>query len=456
MASNSNDSNETYLIIGVLVLAGIYYWLTHSPYLLMVWKWIRLAELTPFYFMPSWVPIWGDLEIQKAWHFLYSTPAEQLHTSTAMRYDAQYPRWFRWIFAIPVAIYGLKQVGKIDRFTETFTDESLLRRWAPMYPHLLRFVDNNPNKKPMHYRRGNKESYSYGVALTPDEFARLTPPLGLESESKKDSSLKAPIWDGKNDFDADLAERAFRSQLGELYSSVEALSPLHRKVFDIMMERVMMPEVKLYEFIKKYLTDYLRPDTKKKYPVSKVGYGHSEMITLLGTLADEKKEKTRVAREKKIKALIRSGKIHKSKTGLIEKKLLRSEILSDNTINEFLENELVDKVSQKVMSRLIMEGHAYISTGLMTLITEARKTGVFSVYTEMCFLKPESRVLWFALQSAGRNTAFSEAAGIMAHHQIEVQIGRPLRQAEVFEAVSGLKTALLIEDDQQAASGYQL
>lgn len=454
MASNSSEGDTTFYIILFCFFGGIIYWIFQSGILAFPWKWIRLAELTPFYFMPSWMPLWGDLEVQKAWHFLYKTPADQIHHSTMIKYDESYPRWFRWVFMIPLIIYGLKLIRTSESVSASYDVESLLRKWSGLYPHLERFVDNDPNKKPRNYRKGNKESYIYGIALTPDEFAKLSPPLGLEKEAKLDSSLRHPIWGGGNDFDTDLADRAFKSQLGNLYTSVEDMPSLERKCFDLLMSKVMMPEDELYELIKTVIKDNLTTDSKKVFQKNYSGYGYDEFYDYVASHIENLKNNKYPSLLKKAKA----GKENSKTASKMAEKMFKSIAVSDNTIQDLLENKTIDKLSMRVHARRVMESHAYVYTGLMALLTEARKTGVVSVYAELHFVRPLNRTLWFAFQSTGRNTAFVEAAGVMAHYLIEDQIGRPLRQGEVTEAVEGLKISLRITGEEEAAlsSNYQL
>jgi intracellular multiplication protein IcmP len=104
----------------------------------------------------------------------------------------------------------------------------------------------------------------------------------------------------------------------------------------------------------------------------------------------------------------------------------------------------------------IMQHHAYVLTVLASLLVLARHDGVLAC-ADFLWLKPTDRVLWFLLNSIGRQTAFTEVAGAFAHWLVERAIGRRLIVPMIDEAVNGLDlmikdTLYIPEDDNDELS----
>lgn len=444
MASKESvDQSITYYIAWFALILLIYYFITTSDEIAFVWKWVRIIELSVFYYVSDYFPVSG-INIQYARDFLLNIDSDNLTRKTMSQYDAIYPKFFHWIYGLPFIIYGLKVIVTTEKINERYDDESILREWAPIYPHLQRYVKTNPNKKPFKYKRGNKDSYEHGVSMTPYEFAKASPPLGLEMEAKKNSSFKMPILDSNDNYDTNLAEKAFEKQLGDYFTSIEDMTDLQKKVYDCIYHRILMLEEESYPLLEDRLKDLLIRKTKKY--TGNLGYGYSELTSFLKKDIEEHLAKNKRAYSKLIK------KSNKKVTDERLNKIASEYFLGDEYIQNLLSNKRVISILGKIKARKVMESHAFYNTGIMSLITEARKTGILSTYTELNWVKEKDRILWYVVSTTGRNTAFVEAAGVMAHWLIECQIGRPLRQPEVHEAVVGLKIAVFPEDAESQAS----
>lgn len=94
------------------------------------------------------------------------------------------------------------------------------------------------------------------------------------------------------------------------------------------------------------------------------------------------------------------------------------------------------KLVQQVLYR-----HAYELTVMASMLELARKDGVLAT-ADFLWLKPTDRLLWFMLNSVGRQTAFSEVSGPFAHWNVEQAMGRRLMVPMVEEAVNGLEAAI--------------
>lgn len=89
----------------------------------------------------------------------------------------------------------------------------------------------------------------------------------------------------------------------------------------------------------------------------------------------------------------------------------------------------------------VMHRHAYVLTVMASMLELARKDGVLAC-ADFLWLKPTDRILWFMLNSVGRQTSFSEVAGPFAHWNVERAMGRRLLSPMVDEAVNGLDAAI--------------
>lgn len=95
-----------------------------------------------------------------------------------------------------------------------------------------------------------------------------------------------------------------------------------------------------------------------------------------------------------------------------------------------------NKIVKEIISR-----HAFEYGVLAAMLELARTDGVLAS-AEFLWLKPRDRVLWYVLNSVGRQTVFPEVAGIFAHFYAEKTIGYRLMSPMVEEAVTSLEDAI--------------
>lgn len=105
---------------------------------------------------------------------------------------------------------------------------------------------------------------------------------------------------------------------------------------------------------------------------------------------------------------------------------------TDALLAKHVNSKLVAKVTQR---------HAYVLTVFSSMFELARTDGVFAS-SEFLWLKPLDRRLWYTLNTVGRQTAVSEAAGPYAHWLAEKKWGGPLRTPMVESAVKAMEVAL--------------
>lgn len=85
--------------------------------------------------------------------------------------------------------------------------------------------------------------------------------------------------------------------------------------------------------------------------------------------------------------------------------------------------------------------HAYVYSILYAMLSDARSLGVLPA-DEFRWLRVVDRRLWLVMNNVGRNTAWTEIAGLYCHYLYESRKGRPIEKIEVNNAVKGLIEAI--------------
>ncbi len=101
-------------------------------------------------------------------------------------------------------------------------------------------------------------------------------------------------------------------------------------------------------------------------------------------------------------------------------------------LNKHKNTELVQEITQK---------HAYVMTMMAALLSAARQDGVLAS-ADFLWLKPIDRRLWYVLNNVGRQTAFVEVSGVMAHWHVEKALEQKCLMPMIEEAVKALELAI--------------
>lgn len=99
--------------------------------------------------------------------------------------------------------------------------------------------------------------------------------------------------------------------------------------------------------------------------------------------------------------------------------------------------------------RKAFSDHAYLNTLMVRLLELARERGIL-ITSDLIWLRPIDRSLFYALNNTGRNniknaTALVEGAGVIAHYMVEESLGFACINPEVDKAVDGLEAGLIKE-----------
>jgi len=105
--------------------------------------------------------------------------------------------------------------------------------------------------------------------------------------------------------------------------------------------------------------------------------------------------------------------------------------------NKYLgDKKLVETIEE------ILGKHAYVQTGLYSLLDKARARAGVLASSDFLWLRWTDRTLHYTLNNCGRRRFHTEAAGVVCHFFAENVMGRPLPEPHVEEAVNGVEDYL--------------
>jgi intracellular multiplication protein IcmP len=104
-------------------------------------------------------------------------------------------------------------------------------------------------------------------------------------------------------------------------------------------------------------------------------------------------------------------------------------------------DQLLKKHESTKLVQQVMHSHAYVLTVMASMLVLARMDGV-QASADFLWLKPIDRRLWYTLNTVGRQTPFTEVAGVFAHWVAEKEMGKKLLIPMVEEATNALELAL--------------
>lgn len=413
---SQHGPDEIFVILGIVIVVSLlaYVLITNFHYAALLWQQVRILEFSLVQWIPEWMPIYGDIRLEETLAFLKSSHYKELTPSDIKQFDAFYAQYFGWLPGIALVALGYLMLRNGTNVCRRWDTESLYRRQAKYFPHLKEFADVDMDKKEIIFNRDLKDQYAYMMQIQPSEFATAVPPYGLEKLAEKDSSLNQPIWDGDTIFDYDAAERSFKTQLGNKFITASKLSGVEKQLYDVLKHKLTNQPARL-----KKITEIL---------IDSINSNKSD--------ADGCRTPAEIRYKKYIQRYIQANIENKTKTNKKPKSILAGDIVKNKKTLPYIKD---------VIAESAMNSHAYVRTGLMTLLLEVRKSGVCPPFEFQSILKGRDRVLWYCISDVGRKVSVPESAGCFSHWLAERQVGRSLTKPEVTTAVEALKIALKIE-----------
>lgn len=423
MAQSSENMSETSsILIAIIYLAIFLLLIDHFSYVFVnAWYYVRVVQLTMLNFLPDWMPFVHIIPYDKGFDILRNADLSAVDSDYINRFDSFFAPYLSWIPALFVYHLYRKLSDRSFDVTKKFSMEEILRRNAKIFPFLRPYVDFNPaSMEDLEFDRDDAHKRQYLPSLTPVDFATMAPPLGLEKEAEKAPAFRVAMWDGEDMLDEDLARRAFEKQLTNHFSSVEeSLTEPQRKIFEFLSPKAGMDRKYTRKMVEEYCKGIV--DGKGTYlkDISELSKNRRELVERLESLYKLVSETKNITEA-------------------------NENFTSPKGIKKILYFKKYEPIFARIHAENIMASHGFVVTGLMTLLEEARGGGVIPC-VEFIWLKGEDRPLWYALQTVGRKTAFSEAGGAYAHWLLEKQVGKAITQPEVTSAVEALKLALYVD-----------
>lgn len=90
----------------------------------------------------------------------------------------------------------------------------------------------------------------------------------------------------------------------------------------------------------------------------------------------------------------------------------------------------------------VMDKHAYVQTGLYSLLDKARARAGVLASSDMVWLRWVDRTLHYTLNNVGRRRFHTEAAGVVCHFFAEHVSSQPLPEPHVEQAIDGIEDYL--------------
>ncbi len=421
--SNEKVSTLTSVFLGILLVFIVLFLIKKSePIFIYSWYYLRLIQMIMLNLLPDWLPFVSEIPYKDGYRLLISTGPENYTVSVVKQFDHAFARFFSWIPALFIYMLFVRVSSKSDDVTKQYhTIEKILQKNATAFPFLKPYLNFNPaTMKDLSYDHTDPVKMQYLPSVKVLEFGTMVPPVGLEEEAEHNKSYQLPIWDHENDyFDEDLAKRTFEKQLGGYYTTVSKMTEVEQEVYKVLLEKIEHDKKDIFKVVTTYCT-YLA----KNKGVFREGYddltpSRQKLIKYLEKLFD---------------TLNKQNNLAHAKEKFRNKGYVRKIIFMENLY----------KLFDTIFVEDLMNRHAYVRTGLMSMLEAARMGGVIGC-ANFLPMKGKDRTLWYCIETLGRQVSFPECGGVFAHWQLEKMIGMPIEQPEVGAAVEALKLGLFVD-----------
>ena len=425
MSDQGNSGNDlVFFGAMVAILLGIYaFFYFNFHYVAYIWKLLRYGEFYVASFVPTSIQHLINADFSGAFEFLKKTPSSNLMPETIDAFDEHFAKYLSWIPGAIIIFIGIK-LNKSEVGFNKYDMTSLLRKMKDVFPYNARFLDYDPLASPTIYSRSNKESKATALSISPEAFARMNPPMGLEMRAANNELFQKSIWDGKTDFDTNLAELSFIAAFGSTYTGVENFSPAEKLTYDFLIDKIPPNEEEFKNFIINVYKSLLKVksnDRVKKSELSK------NQLVVWDLIEDN------------------CNKVMKQSGTKLSRKQIFLNLIHDEKVEKLYRRKDVFYAFKIIEAENIFLSHSHVRIGMMTMLQMSRKTGVVNPM-HINIVKDMDRTLWYCLVTVGReDVAFVEVAGLYSHWLIERKLGRSIPHPEVTEAVNGLYKALKLD-----------
>lgn len=403
---NGGDSTEFMMILLVVTIAVIAFLISYyKQELLIPWMYLRIGESYVLQWIDMLLPSFLSMHLADVNEFLKLANYKEISDDTVALVDQSLIYYVGPLCGLAIFRLGQKMDRRAAGGTTRHNINSLLKERAKVFNHLNDYIDFDPNKENLDFDRDNPLSMKHSAPLNIKEFCLLNPPIGLEEQAKRDYSLYKTLWDKKKRFEVDLATKSLESQLGTPYKGVEKIDAEYLIAYSFIKAKLKITRDEAYEIL---INIVVKINAKKE-----LSWAEKQ---LYNTMIDKKGNLTFELNKKSI------SKAYKQLASSSDKKTKALEIKAEK----------------------IMSAHAFVSTGLISLMHEASSRDNFGLYTIRNKLKESNRPLYYALNSVGRTGSFAESCGISTHHAFEKDSGKPSHVPQVELAVIEIQKELKI------------
>jgi hypothetical protein len=431
------DNNMEMWVFLIIVIFCIIFWAFKESFWVYAtgWRWMRIAEMTiGNAIVPDFFQRWTSWDFKGGLTFLHALdPKENMTAEIISDFDNIYLRFFNWLPGILVAMAGAKIFLNADNVSTIYTMESLMLKMSSAFPGNKSFLNVHPESTPLDFYPDDPDSYEYSMAMTERQFGLVNPPLGLLKLSVKEKSLCRPIWDGAKGFDDELCRKSFETQIGPLYRGYNELGDSEKKLFDLFRNKILIKRKEALPLVEYYMNQILESRKAKNLFPKDIASSNKIDIKAMPKPAIKYKDEF-----PSHKALV------EKLTPLVDE-LFRAHgsgyRLREIDIRAATTNAGMKSVLRSAMADLRMSQHAFVYTGLMTLL-EAAREGSTLPPSSFRWLKGKNRTLWYALNCVGKKVSFTESGGTFAHWLLEKEAKMSVPHPEVTEAVEALRIAL--------------
>ena len=442
-----DDNMEMWVFILVFFFVVLYF---ISDYIISGyargWRIFRMAELFPFaYIVPDFIQNKMSISFWDGFRDVYSLSNEEIkrHVENGTmgqfiaRIDNQFVKYFNTIPSLVLAYFAIKLFNRDANVSVKHDMESLLKQMAPSFPHLNQFINVHPESTSIDFYPEDLDSYEFSLPMTELGFATCSPPPGLTDAAQKDKSLRKPIFDkSTNSFDEELARKTFEVQLGNVFQDYTSMTAEEKRLYQLFRSKFLIKQNDVMPMILSYARPIFRYLAQNRE-----GLANPKFKVKKKTLKLKKKLPSH-------RAVVDFLWIE------IEKEMRKAPgdwILRDAWIRSLIRESRFKPILQEVYAEEIFETHAFVYTGLMTMIEVARESETLAPLTLRWLKTTKTRPLWYAINCPGKKVSFAESAGAFSHWLLEKEAKMAVPYPEVTEAVEALKLSLKISKEDNSS-----
>lgn len=443
---NQDQGTEMWGVVIIILAVLLYFALSQIFWIYVTgWKWLRIVEIGFLAFIvPDFIQSMMNSSFNEGLSFLLTLEPNLMTGEMVSEFDSLYVKYFNWIPALYLMYKGFKLFMKSEEVTTKYTMESLLIKMSHAFPHNKQFIGVNPEEMSLDFYPDDPSTYEYSLGMSERQFAQIVPPLGLEIQAEKNKSLKRPIWDGDKAFDDKLARMAMEAQLGPIYRGYSNLNEDHKKLTDLFINKLLIKQKHVLPLLRSYSEQIFN----QRQAYFKKNKSNPNATTALPELKIkyENKFDSHVAMVEKLIVYVDAGMASNGPKWHPKDVDLRA-MIRDVEMKVILRQVVADK---------LIHGHAYVFTGLMTLLREAREGATLAPSTLRWLKTAKNRTLWFALNAVGKKVSCSESSGPFAQWLLEIEVKMAVPYPEVTEAIEALRLALGLKSSfaQESASDW--